>query len=121
MENKLARADDGSRWPVVRYIDQLSRSLYVEYKKKGIDVQCQVPMYVATKMSTITKSSFFVPSPDTYARHALSWIGHEPRCTPYWPHSVLWHFLSLLPEFVLNYWRLSYCLDIRKKEHMQEQ
>lgn len=25
-----------------RYIDQFSRCLYVEYKKSGIDVQCQV-------------------------------------------------------------------------------
>lgn len=28
---------------IYRYIDQFSRSLYVEYKKSGIDVQCQVP------------------------------------------------------------------------------
>lgn len=26
----------------IRYIDQFSRCLYVEYKKSGIDVQCQV-------------------------------------------------------------------------------
>ena len=25
-----------------RYVDQFSRCLYVEYKDKGIDVQCQV-------------------------------------------------------------------------------
>lgn len=28
--------------PCFRYIDQFSRCLYVEYKKSGIDVQCQV-------------------------------------------------------------------------------
>lgn len=27
-----------------RYVEQLSRSLYVEYKYSGIDVQCQVSM-----------------------------------------------------------------------------
>jgi hypothetical protein len=27
---------------VNRFVDQLSRSLYVEYKHSGIDVQCQV-------------------------------------------------------------------------------
>lgn len=31
------------------YIDQFSRCLYVEYKSKGIDVQCQVSLYMATK------------------------------------------------------------------------
>jgi hypothetical protein len=29
----------------VRYIDQLSRSLSVEYKRYGVDVQCQVRPY----------------------------------------------------------------------------
>ncbi|CAI8611707.1 unnamed protein product [Vicia faba] len=43
------------------YIDQFSRCLYVEYKKSGIDVQCQVPLYVTTKMASIKRSSFFVP------------------------------------------------------------
>jgi 17beta-estradiol 17-dehydrogenase / very-long-chain 3-oxoacyl-CoA reductase len=27
------------------FVDQLSRSLYVEYKHSGIDVQCQVPLF----------------------------------------------------------------------------
>lgn len=38
--------------PVIRYIDQFSRCLYVEYKKSGIDVQCQV-------LSPILWSFFF--------------------------------------------------------------
>lgn len=28
--------------PLNRFVDQFSRSLYVEYKRQGIDVQCQV-------------------------------------------------------------------------------
>lgn len=34
-----------------RYIDQFSRCLYVEYKKSGIDVQCQV-RYLALSLFT---------------------------------------------------------------------
>ncbi|KAJ7100984.1 hypothetical protein O6H91_Y578300 [Diphasiastrum complanatum] len=49
------------------FVDQFSRSLYVEYKHSGIDVQCQFP------------------SANTYAKVALRSIGYEPRCTPYWP------------------------------------
>ncbi|KAL6507284.1 Very-long-chain 3-oxoacyl-CoA reductase 1 [Orobanche gracilis] len=67
------------------YIDQFSRCLYVEYKKSGIDVQCQVPLYVATKLASIRQSSFFVPSTDGYARAALRWIGYGPR----WVHTLL--------------------------------
>ncbi|CAN1137334.1 Very-long-chain 3-oxoacyl-CoA reductase-like protein At1g24470 [Linum perenne] len=93
------------------YIDQLSRSLHVEYKHKGIDVQCQVPLYVATKMTRkvamIEKSSLFVPSPEQYAEAAVRNIGHRVRCTPYWAHSLQWYFASFLPESLLDSWRLS--------------
>ncbi|XP_051121009.1 very-long-chain 3-oxoacyl-CoA reductase 1 [Andrographis paniculata] len=102
------------------YIDQFSRCLYVEYKKSGIDVQCQVPLYVATKMASIRRSSFFVPSTDGYARAALRWIGYEPRCTPYWPHTLLWALANSLPESVVDAWRLGFCLKIRKRGQLKD-
>ncbi|KAE8719322.1 Very-long-chain 3-oxoacyl-CoA reductase 1 [Hibiscus syriacus] len=102
------------------YIDQFSRCLYVEYKNSGIDVQCQVPLYVATKMASIRRSSFFVPSTDGYARAAMRWIGYEPRCTPYWPHSILWGLAYSLPESVVDAWRLHFCLGIRKRGHLKD-
>ncbi|KAM7509218.1 hypothetical protein LguiA_019671 [Lonicera macranthoides] len=102
------------------YVDQFSRCLYVEYKKSGIDVQCQVPLYVATKMASIRRSSFFVPSTDGYARAAMHWIGYEPRCTPYWPHSVLWALARSLPESIIDSWRLGFCLKIRKKGQLKD-
>ncbi|KAH6774381.1 beta-ketoacyl reductase 1 [Perilla frutescens var. hirtella] len=102
------------------YIDQFSRCLYVEYKNRGIDVQCQVPLYVATKMASIRRSSFFVPSADGYARAALRWIGYEPRCTPYWPHTLLWALASSLPESAIDAWRLKFCLAIRKRGQLKD-
>ncbi|CAK9161740.1 unnamed protein product [Ilex paraguariensis] len=102
------------------YVDQFSRCLYVEYKKSGIDVQCQVPLYVATKMASIKRSSFFVPSTDGYARAAMRWIGYEPRCTPYWPHSLLWGLANSLPEFAIDAWRLRFCLAIRKRGQLKD-
>ncbi|KAM7506557.1 hypothetical protein LguiA_017010 [Lonicera macranthoides] len=102
------------------YVDQFSRCLYVEYKKSGIDVQCQVPLYVATKMASIRRSSFFVPSTDGYARAAMRWIGYEPRCTPYWPHSLLWGLARCLPESVIDAWRLRFCIAIRKRGQLKD-
>ncbi|CAK9186659.1 unnamed protein product [Ilex paraguariensis] len=99
------------------YIDQLSSCLYMEYKNLGIDVQCQVPLYVSTKMTSkvalIEKSSLFVPSAENYAGAAVRQIGYEARCMPYWGHSVQWFFASLLPEAVLDAWRLS--IGIRRR------
>ncbi|XP_043725428.1 very-long-chain 3-oxoacyl-CoA reductase 1-like [Telopea speciosissima] len=102
------------------YVDQFSRCLYVEYKNSGIDVQCQVPLYVATKMASIRKSSFFVPSTDGYARAAVCSIGYEPRCTPYWPHSLLWGLLYFVPDSIFDYGRLSFNLKIRNKGQLKD-
>lgn len=102
------------------YIDQFSRCLYVEYKKSGIDVQCQVPLYVATKMASIRRSSFFVPSTDGYAKAGVKWIGYEPRCTPYWPHTLLWAVARSLPESIVDTWRLGFCMGIRKRGQLKD-
>ncbi|XP_060215707.1 very-long-chain 3-oxoacyl-CoA reductase-like protein At1g24470 [Lycium barbarum] len=99
------------------YIDQLSRCLYVEYKHHGIDVQCQVPLYVKTKMTSrvasIEKSSLFSPSAEEYAKAAVAQIGYGWRSMPYWPHSLQWWFASSLPESLLDAWRLSIGLNRR--------
>ncbi|XP_011029598.1 PREDICTED: very-long-chain 3-oxoacyl-CoA reductase-like protein At1g24470 [Populus euphratica] len=101
------------------YIDQLSRCLYVEYKRCGIHVQCQVPLYVATKMTSrvasIQKPSLFIPSPEAYAKAAIGRIGYEARCAPYWAHSFQWWLACLLPERVLDAWRLSVGIHRRGK------
>ncbi|KAJ8758912.1 hypothetical protein K2173_002691 [Erythroxylum novogranatense] len=96
------------------YIDQLSRSMYVEYKQHGIDVQCQVPLYVATNMtSRVEKPSLFIPTPEDYAAAAIRQIGYEPRCTPYWTHYLQWCFACFLPHSVLDAWRLSIGINRR--------
>ncbi|KAL6659773.1 hypothetical protein ACP70R_002602 [Stipagrostis hirtigluma subsp. patula] len=100
-----------------RYIDQFSRSLNVEYKQYGVDIQCQIPLYVATKMAPVKGDSPFIPSPEEYAEAAIRCIGYEARCVPYWRHSVQWFFASLLPDCALNQWRLQ--IGIRKRNEMK--
>ena len=39
--------------------------------------QCQVPMFVATKLAKIKAASLFVASPSAYARAAVAAIGYE--------------------------------------------
>ncbi|XP_056168632.1 very-long-chain 3-oxoacyl-CoA reductase-like protein At1g24470 [Syzygium oleosum] len=101
------------------FIDQLSRSLHVEYKLHGVDFQCQVPLYVATRMASkvasIESKSTFVPSADEYVRAAIDHIGYEPRCTPHWAHSLQWCFARFVPDRVLDAWRLSIGLKRREK------
>ncbi|XP_078447446.1 very-long-chain 3-oxoacyl-CoA reductase 1-like [Wolffia australiana] len=98
------------------YVHQLSRNLHVEYKQIGIDVQCQIPLYVATKMVAFKKSSFFTPSPSNFARYSADRIGSEHQCMPYWPHNLQGFAVKLVPDFLLNKWRLSYGLSRRQKK-----
>ncbi|KAG0595469.1 hypothetical protein M758_UG168900 [Ceratodon purpureus] len=101
------------------YVEQLSRSLYVEYKHSGIDVQCQAPLYVATKMSKI-RASFTAPSAEKYAKCALACAGYEPVITPYWVQSVMWFIIRLLPEPIMDSILLSKNLNIRRKGQAKE-
>ncbi|KAK1696671.1 hypothetical protein QYE76_013368 [Lolium multiflorum] len=85
-----------------RYVAQLSRSLYVEYRSKGIDVQCQAPFYVATQMASMLKETgrvtllLIAPTPDAYARAAVRWIGHgPPLCTPNVGHQLFWCLVAV--------------------------
>ncbi|KAL6909897.1 hypothetical protein ACP4OV_001556 [Aristida adscensionis] len=93
-----------------RYIAQFSRSLHVEYRSKGIDVQCQAPFFVATRMvSSATRGRWlpgFLPTADAYARAAARWIGHGCICAPKLGHQVLWCLAAVLPDAAHDWLRL---------------
>ncbi|KAJ8451568.1 hypothetical protein Cgig2_018202 [Carnegiea gigantea] len=100
-----------------------SRILCVEYKEHGIDIQCQVPMYVATKMisNSVNRTSFFVPSPEKYSKATVGRIGYEPLCIPYLAHALQAFLLSLVPEPVLNHGVFHTRLRMRSKITFQEE
>uniref|UniRef100_A0A0D9WPJ3 Very-long-chain 3-oxoacyl-CoA reductase n=1 Tax=Leersia perrieri TaxID=77586 RepID=A0A0D9WPJ3_9ORYZ len=104
-----------------RYVSEFSRSLYVEYKSKGIDVQCQAPLFVATKMTSVVaktgsdgdanskrrrRVSPFVPTSDAYAEAAARWIGHGAICMPNLCHQLQWCVSSVVPDAVHDRLRL---------------
>uniref|UniRef100_A0ACD5V6H9 Uncharacterized protein n=1 Tax=Avena sativa TaxID=4498 RepID=A0ACD5V6H9_AVESA len=94
-----------------RYVAQLSRSLHVEYRAKGIDVQCQVPLFVETKMTLGMSASLkqrglflrlMMPTSDEYARAAACQIGHGPLCMPNLVHRLQCCICNFLPDWVLD-------------------
>ncbi|XP_020158643.1 very-long-chain 3-oxoacyl-CoA reductase 1-like [Aegilops tauschii subsp. strangulata] len=96
-----------------RYVAQFSRSLYVEYRGRGIDVQCQAPLYVDTKMVTnmVTRggllSRLIMPTSDAYAGAAARWIGHRrPVCMPNVGHRLQWCLCHFVPDRALAAHRL---------------
>ncbi len=72
-----------------------------ELASKGIHVQCQVPMFVATKLAKLRKTSLFVASPSSYARAAVAAIGYEKVVSPYWSHALQIWALTTFPEWIV--------------------
>ena len=75
----------------------MTESMNVEMAPKGIHVQCQVPLMVATKLAKIRKASLTVPSPATYAKAGVRAIGYDAVVSPYWAHKIQLFFLSAIP------------------------
>ncbi|CAN6221590.1 unnamed protein product [Urochloa humidicola] len=100
-----------------RYVAAFSRSLYVEYRSKGIDVQCQAPFFVATRLvpSAVRDNWLpaFVPTADAYARAAVRWIGHGPLWTPVFGHQLLWCLAGVVPDTAHDWLRLRENLRLR--------
>lgn len=80
----------------------------VEMAPKGIHVQCQVPLLVATKMSKIRKTSVTAPSPADYAKAGVAAIGYGAVESPYWSHKLQLFLLSIMP------WSEAYVFSMHK-------
>ncbi|KAF7104795.1 hypothetical protein CFC21_105662 [Triticum aestivum] len=91
-----------------RYVAVLSGGLAAEYGGRGVDVQCQAPMFVATAMiadfSAVWRPAPLVPTADAYARAAVRWVGRGgPLCVPSLRHRLLWCLLAAVPGRVQDW------------------
>ena len=96
-------------------IVQFTKSLACELKGLGIDVQVQTPLWVTTKLAKIRKTSLTVPSPSTYAKQAVRFVGYDVACSPYWAHALQLSVADLLPSSLLAAAVFSMHRAIRKK------
>jgi len=97
------------------YVAMFSRALHFEYAAKGVDFQCQVPMFVTTKLAKIKHASLTVPSEKQYAYAAVKAIGYEPLISPYWSHAILIWLLTTLPESLIAWGTKQMHEGIRRK------
>lgn len=97
------------------YIVMFSKALHEEYSKYNIHVQCQIPLFVTTKLAKIRHASLFVPTPGDYARAAVKAIGYESLTSPYWTHALQLWLMAVLPEDIVTRLTMNMHLDIRKK------
>merc|ERR1719433_969763 len=59
------------------FIEMFSKGLKAELQRYNVHVQVQAPLFVATKLAKIRKTSLTVPSPGAYAHCAAKHIGYE--------------------------------------------
>ncbi|XP_061370056.1 very-long-chain 3-oxoacyl-CoA reductase 1-like [Gastrolobium bilobum] len=96
------------------YLAMFSRCISVEYEHQGIDIQCQVPLFVSTKMTKM-RASLFVPTPETYSKTCTRWIGYEKLVMPYFFHSLQWFLIRAIPDAFVDSYMLRYFLYWRRK------
>lgn len=102
------------------YVAMFSKAMNAELKSKGIHVQCQIPLFVATKLAKIRKASLTVASPGGYARAAVAAIGFETIVSPFWSHALQMWALQSLPEWIGTAITMSIHQDIRRKGMKKE-
>lgn len=96
------------------YVAMFSKALNYELAPKGVHVQCQVPMWVTTKLAKIRKASLLVASEAAYARAAVAAIGYEKLVSPFWSHAlVIWLSMNL-PEWIVAAMTYSMHASVRK-------
>ncbi|XP_048727483.2 very-long-chain 3-oxoacyl-CoA reductase-like [Ostrea edulis] len=84
------------------YVTFFSQCIQTEYGPKGINCQCVMPFFVATKMSKIRKPSVYAPSPSTYVKATLNSVGVSSVTHGYWAHRLQGTITSLLPEVLVK-------------------
>ncbi|NXF29214.1 HSDL1 protein, partial [Nyctibius bracteatus] len=101
------------------YLDYFSRALHYEYASKGIFVQSLTPSVIATKKvacgSATSKRSFFFPSAEEYASHAISTLGLSTRTAGYWKHAIKFTVGERLPEWIWVWLAQYFCGIVRKE------
>ncbi|KAF8018527.1 hypothetical protein BT93_H3415 [Corymbia citriodora subsp. variegata] len=100
------------------FMAMFSKSVALEYKDQGIDIQCQVPLFTATKMTMLEKRTIFVPSAEMFSRESVRWIGYDRQCNPYWSHAVEGFVFHAFDTFTV--WYLERYMKWMRKEGLEQ-
>ena len=78
-------------------------------------------MFVVSNLSKIRRPSFFVPTPNAYARACVAHIGNGKTWElPYWTHRIQFCLYNLAPRWILQKGALNMHLSIRKRAIRKE-
>ncbi|OZC11625.1 oxidoreductase, short chain dehydrogenase/reductase family protein [Onchocerca flexuosa] len=84
-----------------KYVTWLSKALQTEYAQTNIIIQNLCPMFVATKMSKISRPSFFFVTAEDFVKSAVQTIGIVGETAGCFPHQLQIEIMKNLPEWVV--------------------
>ncbi|KAF8018525.1 hypothetical protein BT93_H3413 [Corymbia citriodora subsp. variegata] len=100
------------------FMAMFSRCMSLEYKEQGIDIQCQVPLFIATKMTMLRSRPMLVPSAKMFSRASVRWIGYECQCNPYWSHAVQGFVMHALDAICV--WYIKRYMEWMRREGLEQ-
>ncbi|KAK6054462.1 oxidoreductase, short chain dehydrogenase/reductase family protein, partial [Cooperia oncophora] len=98
----------------LKYVTWISEILRREYASKGIIVQTVCPMTVATKMSKVRKTSFFVPNGEMFAKSAIRSIGLSDDTTGCLSHQIESEASQFAPPPILDRIIYNFSMSLRQ-------
>ncbi|TKR76916.1 hypothetical protein L596_017986 [Steinernema carpocapsae] len=114
-----AAANPMSMWAVYsatkKYVCWLSEILRMEYSSKNVTIQTICPMLVATKMSKVSKTNFFTPSPAQFVKEAVRSIGNAEETTGCFSHQIQAEINNILPQPLINHFLTKMSIATRAK------
>ncbi|KAM3927533.1 17-beta-hydroxysteroid dehydrogenase type 3-like [Leptodactylus fuscus] len=85
------------------FVDYFSRGLDLEYRSKGITVQCVMPLLVSTDMTYNMNTNILVKSADAFACEALNTVEYTERTNGCLSHTIQNYVWSLMPDFLFYF------------------
>jgi len=84
------------------YVNKFTAEMNREYNRFGIFFQCQIPLFVASKMSKLRRSSLTVASPEQYAKASKAHFGHPGLVSPFFMHALILLIFDFMPTYVIE-------------------
>ncbi|KAL3842379.1 hypothetical protein ACJMK2_020400 [Sinanodonta woodiana] len=103
------------------FVSFFSDCLKTEYGSSGITIQCVMPFFVATNMTKVRKTRFFVPSASTYVQSALKTVGLEQETYGYFPHKLMGFAMEWLPKWLVLLYGMKGLLTASAKAKRRQQ
>ncbi|CAG9531676.1 unnamed protein product [Cercopithifilaria johnstoni] len=98
-----------------KYVTWFSNILQREYAQTNIIIQTVCPMFVTTKMSKISRASFFFVTAEDFVKSAIQTIGIMGETTGCFSHQLQVEIIRNLPEWIVVPYLSGQTKLVRKK------